>query len=58
MFRQRARIVAKILRGTNPADIPVEQPARFELVINLKDANAIGLNVPASLVARADKVIE
>ena len=58
MFRQRARIVTKILRGTNPADIPVEQPARFELVINLKAANAIGLNVPASLVARADKVIE
>jgi putative ABC transport system substrate-binding protein len=58
MFRQRARIVAKILRGTNPADIPVEQPARFELVINLKAANAIGLNVPASLVARANKVIE
>jgi putative ABC transport system substrate-binding protein len=58
MFRQRARIVAKILRGTNPADIPVEQPARFELVINLKAANAIGLKVPASLVARADKVIE
>jgi len=58
MFRQRARMVAKILRGTSPADIPVEQPARFELVINLKAANAIGLNVPASLVARADKVIE
>ena len=57
-FRQRARMVAKILRGTNPADIPVEQPARFELVINLKAANAIGLKVPASLVARADKVIE
>jgi len=58
MFRQRARMVAKILRGISPADIPVEQPARFELVINLKAANAIGLNVPASLVARADKVIE
>ena len=57
-FRQRARMVVKILRGTSPADIPVEQPARFELVINLKAANAIGLKVPASLVARADKVIE
>jgi putative tryptophan/tyrosine transport system substrate-binding protein len=58
MFRQRARMVMKILRGTSPANIPVEQPARFELVINLKAANAIGLNVPASLVARADEVIE
>ena len=57
-FRQWARMVAKILRGSSPSDIPVEQPARFELVINLKAANAIGLNVPASLVARADKVIE
>jgi putative tryptophan/tyrosine transport system substrate-binding protein len=58
MFRQRARMVVKILRGISPVDIPVEQPARFELVINLKAANAIGLNVPASLVARADEVIE
>ena len=48
-FRQRARMVVKILRGTSPADIPVEQPARFELVINLKAANAIGLKVPAAL---------
>jgi putative ABC transport system substrate-binding protein len=58
MFRQRARMVVKILRGAKPADIPVEQPTRFELVINLKAAKAIGLDVPASLVAHADKVIE
>jgi putative tryptophan/tyrosine transport system substrate-binding protein len=58
VYRQRARIVVKILRGASPADIPVEQPARFELVINVGAAKAIGLDVPASLVARADKVIE
>lgn len=52
MFRQRARMVVKILRGASPTDIPVEQPARFELVINLGVAKAIGLDVPASLVAR------
>jgi putative tryptophan/tyrosine transport system substrate-binding protein len=58
VYRQRARIVAKILRGAKPADIPVEQPTRFELVINLKAAKAIGHDAPASLVLRADKVIE
>ena len=58
MFRARARIVAKVLRGAKPADIPVEQPTRFELVINLQAAKEIGHEVPASLVARADKVIE
>jgi putative tryptophan/tyrosine transport system substrate-binding protein len=58
MFRQRARIVVKILRGARPADIPVEHPDRYELVINLKAARAIGHEVPAGLVLRADKVIE
>jgi putative tryptophan/tyrosine transport system substrate-binding protein len=57
-FRQRARIVARILRGAKPADIPVEQPTHFELIINLQTAKAIGHEVPAGLVLRADKVIE
>jgi len=58
MYRERARIVVKVLRGTKPADIPIEQPTKFELVINLQAAKAIGHEVPAGLVARAAKVIE
>jgi len=58
MYRQRARMVVKILRGAKPADIPVEQPTRFEMVINLNSARVIGHEIPAGLVLRADKVVE
>jgi putative ABC transport system substrate-binding protein len=58
MFRRTAEIVDKVLRGTKPSDIPVEQPTRFDLVINLKTAEALGLEVPAKLLALADEVIE
>jgi putative ABC transport system substrate-binding protein len=58
MFRQRAKLLVKVLRGAKPADIPVEQPTTFQLVINLKAAKAIGHEIPAGLVLRADKVIE
>jgi putative ABC transport system substrate-binding protein len=58
IYRQRARMVVKVLRGAKPADLPVEQPTVFELVINLQAAKAIGHQVPAALVLRADKVIE
>jgi putative tryptophan/tyrosine transport system substrate-binding protein len=57
-YQDTARLLKKILGGTAPADIPVEQPTKYTLAINLKTANMLGIDIPPTLIARADEVIE
>jgi ABC-type uncharacterized transport system substrate-binding protein len=58
LFRRAATYVAKILKGVSPADLPIEQPTKFEFIINLKTANAIGLTIPPGMIVRANKLID
>jgi putative ABC transport system substrate-binding protein len=58
IFRRTSAIVDKILKGAKPADIPVEQPTDFDLIVNMKTAKALGIKIPQSILLRADRVIE